>query len=98
MQKTKRDICKDFENKSVTAADIMEMDDVPVEIAAKYLGKSKGFIMASLRDKTLPIGAGTLMAKRWVYHISPGMLVAYKTGKMKIEIHVHDGVPFDASA
>lgn len=72
----------------ITDKDILSMDKVSVDTAAAYLGTSKPFIFMGLRCQRLPFGVA-VKNKQWMYHISPGLLVAYKRGKLKIETVVH---------
>lgn len=64
----------------ITAKDILKFDNVPPQVAGKYLGKSVNFIYYGLQDKVLPFGHAVIGRKkgRWSYHISPAKLVAYQ--------------------
>ena len=71
--------------------EILQYDDVPVDAAAKYIGKSKPFIYCGLRFNRLPFGTAVqLPGGQWSYSISPGLLVAYKRGTLPTVIHIHE--------
>jgi hypothetical protein len=56
--------------------------NVPVQIAAEYMGVSPMFIRFGLRDGKLPIGIAIQMTnERFTYHISPERLISYQTGR-----------------
>ncbi len=65
--------------------DILKYDNVPVNIAAQYLGVGQMYIRIGLRRNRLPFGTAVQVSEKedgqWTYHISPGLLVSYKTGK-----------------
>ncbi len=90
MNMTKREIEEKFYDKTPTTDDIKCLDNVPVEVAAKYLGVSKIFVMDGLRSQRLPIGAA-VKKKIWMYHISPGKLIAYKAGTQNVIINIYEG-------
>lgn len=65
--------------------EILSYDNVPVEAAAKYLGKPKPFVYMGLRAGRLPFGTAVEMpGGEWSYHISPGLLIAYKEGTLPV--------------
>lgn len=75
----------------ITDADILAYDNVPVPIAAQYIGWSANKLYYALQDHQVPFGfvAEQESAKRacgasWTYNISPGLLVAYKRGTLTI--------------
>lgn len=71
----------------VTEDEIWEYDNVPVGVAADYLGKTPGFIQAAIKSQRTPFGVGTMMpGGKWSFQISPGMLIAYKKGGMIVHI------------
>ena len=71
-------------------SEILQYDDVPVDVASKYIGKSKPFIYYGLRDSRLPFGCAVQMESgKWSYSISPGLLVAYKRGELNIQTNVN---------
>lgn len=54
------------------------LKNVPVEMAAKLLGKSKQFIRVSLQRGIAPFGfACKVSGDKWSYHISPKKLEEY---------------------
>lgn len=73
--------------------EILSMDKVSVQDAAKYLGVSVPFIFMGLRTQRLPFGTAIKFKKRWSYYISPGLLVAYKDGTLKIENQIIKEAP-----
>jgi len=74
--------CKIME---ITNEDILKYDNVPVNMAAQYLGTSQQYIRIGLQRARLPFGTCVQLSGKengkWTYHISPGLLVSYKTGK-----------------
>lgn len=67
-------------------AEILMYDDVPPDVAARYIKKSKPFIYMGLRSGRLLFGAAVKMeGGKWSYSISPGLLVAYKRGTLQIK-------------
>lgn len=58
---------------------INEDKNVPIEIAAKLLGKSEQFIRIALQRGTAPFGFATkISGNRYSYHISPKKLKEYQ--------------------
>lgn len=69
-----------------TDKDILSLDKVPPETAAKYLQTSRLGIHYALQQGVAPYGyAVKNPGGKYSYHISPGLLVAYKRGTLKIE-------------
>lgn len=70
---------------TVTDSEILSYSNVPVNIAAQYLGVSPESVRDSLQGKSAPYGYFTQKedSNRGMYHISPGLLVAYQTGKLQ---------------
>lgn len=67
--------------------DILTMKRVLPETAAKYLDMDTQFIRLGLQQQRLPFGSAVLNpGGKWSYHISPGLLVAYQRGTLKIEV------------
>lgn len=67
--------------------DILAKDKITVIEAAEYLDASPEVVRCGLIQHVLPIGAAILgPGGRWVYHISPGLLVAYKRGTLNITL------------
>lgn len=50
---------------------------LPVEMAARYLGRPKDFIYNGLQKQALPIGTAYIREKEWCYDIRPKALVEY---------------------
>ncbi len=69
----------------ITDEEILKYDNIPVSIAAKYLGVGQMYIRIGLRRNRLPFGTAVQVSEKedgqWSYHVSPGLLVSYKTGK-----------------
>ncbi|MDF1495189.1 hypothetical protein [Caproiciproducens sp. CPB-2] len=67
--------------------EILAMDKVPPRAAAKYLSESLLSVHYGLQQRTAPYGyAVKHPGGKWTYNISPGLLVAYKRGTLKIEV------------
>lgn len=73
----------------VTDEQILAYDNVPVPIAARYIGWTPNKLYYALQDHQVPFGfvAERESEKRacgasWTYNISPGLLVAYKRGTL----------------
>jgi len=82
---------KKAENRpEITDEEILGYDNVPVAIAAAYIGMGKTSLRYALQDGRCPFG---FSAERenpnrnagasYAYNISPGMLVAYKKGDLQ---------------
>lgn len=70
-----------------TDAEIMEYDNVPVPVAAAYLGLGVRSLWSALQQGTAPFGyavRGEADGSRWISQISPGLLVGYKNGTIPI--------------
>lgn len=68
-------------------SEILTMDNVLPVVAAKYIGETPVFVRLGLQQNRLPIGSAVQNPSgKWSYNISPGLLVAYKRGTLKIEI------------
>lgn len=66
---------------------ILSMPKVLPEAAADYLGMDTQFVRLGLQQNRLPFGTAVLNpGGKWSYHISPGLLVAYQRGTLKIEV------------
>lgn len=62
----------------ITDEEVLAYRNVPVDLAALYLGVSPMYIRCGLRDRDLPIGSAIQMSgNRWTYQISGPRLVAY---------------------
>lgn len=73
--------------RKVSDEEILSCDNVPVETAAAYLGKTPEFLRCAMKSQRCPFGVGVRMpGGQWSYSVSPGMLVAYKNGGMIIHI------------
>lgn len=58
--------------------EILALDNVPVETAARYLGSSTATLYEALQDERVPFGWAVQHNSHWSYNISPGALVRYK--------------------
>ncbi len=75
--------------KNIAASDIPDEEilrypNVPVPLAAKYIGSSSETIYRALQDERAPFGFAIYNPKTetWTNHISPGLLVKYKRGEL----------------
>lgn len=64
--------------------EIWSKKNVPVALAAQYLGMSSDTIYAGLQEERIPFGFGIYRksTETWTYHISPGALVKYRNGEL----------------
>jgi hypothetical protein len=70
-----------------TDQEILAMDNVPPRMAAKYLGAAALSVYYALQQKAAPYGyAVKNPGGKYAYQISPGLLVAYKRGTLRISI------------
>lgn len=70
-----------------TDAEILAYDNVPVPVAAAYLGCGANSLREALQQGAVPFGfsvRGEDDGSKWMPHISPGQLVAYKNGTLPI--------------
>lgn len=68
------------EERKEQAADVdfTKMQNVPVAVTAKLIGKSDEFVRIGLQQNRLPFGTAVkISGDRWTYHISPGLLQQY---------------------
>lgn len=80
---------KNRERAPITDADILAYDNVPVPIAAQYIGWNANKLYYALQDRQVPFGfvaeresTARACGASWTYNISPGLLVAYKRGTL----------------
>ena len=70
-----------------TDSEILALGNVLPTVAAKYIGETPVFIRLGLQQNRLPFGSAVQNPSgKWSYHISPGLLVAYQRGTLKIEM------------
>lgn len=63
----------------MTDQEILQMDAVPVKIAAGYIGMNEQTLRCLLKQGRAPFGfAVQCDGGKWSYNISPGGLVRYK--------------------
>lgn len=66
-----------------TDEEILSQDNVPVEMACRYIGWSSPTLYYALQDQRAPFGCAVKSPKGgWAYNISPGLLVKYKRGDL----------------
>lgn len=67
-----------------TEADIRSYQNVPVDVAAKYLGSSPDTIKRALKDGRAPFGFASKNPEKnyYTYQISPERLIRYQTGEL----------------
>jgi len=71
-----------------TDKEILSLDNVPPVTAAKYLGLSIHSLYYGLQQHVFPFGVAVLNpGGKYSYHISPGLLVAYKRGTLAVAMH-----------
>lgn len=63
----------------MTDEEIMQYDNVPATVAAKYLGVAPQTLMLGMRYGANPVG-WAIDGKRWTYVIPPERLVKWKHG------------------
>jgi len=73
----------------ITDKEILEnYINVPVKVAAQYLGWSAGAVMESLKQGIAPFGTSVRMSREWTYHIPAKLLVAYQNGKVPTNLYL----------
>lgn len=65
-----------------TDSEILALDNVPVYLAAKYIGWSTPTIYRALQEGRAPFGFAVECTGKWAYNISPGLIVKYKRGDL----------------
>ena len=71
----------------ISDQEILSLNNVNPKLAAKYLDVSDLSVYYALQQGVAPYGyAVKNPGGKYSYHISPGLLVAYKNGTMKIEL------------
>lgn len=72
-------------DRTPTDEEILKYRNVPVEVAAKYIGWSSSTLKNAMKHGTAPVG---MVAQNenggFSYHISPGNLVKYMNGELPI--------------
>lgn len=61
---------------------ILAYDNVPVNVAAQYIGWPEASLRLALREQRAPFGIAVQGEGRYTFHISPGGLVRYKRGEL----------------
>ncbi|MEL4859793.1 hypothetical protein AAEU42_00925 [Pseudoflavonifractor phocaeensis] len=63
--------------------EIRAFENVPVDLAARYIGWSTPTIYRALQEGRAPFGFAVKCAGgSWAYNISPGLLMKYKQGDL----------------
>lgn len=63
--------------------EIRAWDNVPVELACRYIGWSSPTLYRALQEGRAPFGFAVLCkGGSWAYNISPGLLIKYKQGEL----------------
>lgn len=62
--------------------EIKQYDNVPVTLAARYIGWSAQTVYRALQEERAPFGIAVECEGNWAYNISPGLLVKYKRGEL----------------
>ncbi len=77
-------------SRTPTDDEIRSYTNVPVDVAAKYIGWSTVSIYYALQQERAPFGVAVKTSEdeetgrtTWTYNISPGLLVAYKNGELE---------------
>lgn len=66
-----------------TDEEIQKYDNVPADVAARYIGWSTSTLYRALREDRAPFGFAVKCAGgSWAHNISPGLLVKYKNGSL----------------
>uniref|UniRef100_A0AAU8B8P2 Transposase n=1 Tax=Dulem virus 33 TaxID=3145751 RepID=A0AAU8B8P2_9CAUD len=66
-----------------TEEEILAQNNVPVEMACRFIGWSSPTLYYALQDQRAPFGMAVKSPKGgWAYNISPGLLVKYKRGDL----------------
>lgn len=68
----------------ITEADIRKYDNVPVDVAAQYLGVYAERLREALKKGLLPTVGVAVTNEKTMFIISPGGLIAWKTGTVPI--------------
>lgn len=72
-----------MKNKKITAQELLEYQNVPIEVAAEYLGKAKTFLYSGLQTGRLDFGSAVLCeGNTWSYQIPPKKLIEYQEGRL----------------
>lgn len=78
---------KKAEPVEITEAEILKHANVPVYLAAKYIGWSTTTLYYALRDGRAPFGFASCHENEqaetvWTYNICPRLLIGYKNGTL----------------
>lgn len=62
--------------------------NVPVKVAAQYLGWSEAAVREALKQRIAPFGVAVKMEKEWSFDIPARLLVAYANGKVATNLYM----------
>ena len=67
-----------------TEEEILQYNNVPYELAARYIGWSDVSVRYALQQGRAPFGCAAQNPETgtWAYNISPGLLIRYKAGDL----------------
>lgn len=79
---------------------VLAYDNVPVDVAANFIGWSTSTLYYALQEERAPFGFAVQRegSSSWTYNISPGLLVKYKRGDLptyklrEVEMLAADGI------
>lgn len=71
-------------NANIPDEEILRHPNVPLALAAKYIGSSSTTVRYALQDERVPFGfaARNPETDTWAYNISPQLLIKYKHGDL----------------
>lgn len=77
-------MAKLHDDRTPTDAEILKYKNVPVDVAARYIGWSSVTITNALKQERAPFGFSSQNPNTgsFAYNISPGLLVKYKNGDL----------------
>lgn len=78
-------MAKRTSDRTPTEEEILQYDNVPFAIAAKFIGWSDVTVRYALQQERAPFGMAAQNPDKgtWSYNISPGLLIAYKRGELQ---------------
>ena len=80
----KEETMKKQETPPIGEKEILSHSNVPVYLAAQFIGWSTPTLYRALQEQRAPFGFGVQNQETgsWAYNISPGLLVKYKRGDL----------------
>ncbi|MDD2208151.1 MAG: hypothetical protein PHG03_00100 [Bacilli bacterium] len=68
--------------KELIMKELKKYKNVSVKKTSELMGVSEQYVRIGLQKERLPFGTAVQISeKQWTYHISPGLLAIYLTGK-----------------